>query len=176
MVKYQINDPKNLTQKELKELLAYDPFSGHFYWQQDRNQFIRKGQRAGQVNEEGYIRIKVKGRKTYAHRLAWLYVYGSWPKGEIDHIDVNPSNNSLNNLRVVSRSLNTVRQTQKSNKTSGLPVGITLHKGTGKYWVRFRKESLGLYTDLNEAVEIRNKKLDEYVKEGLREYNEQQRT
>ena len=79
MVGNYIRDPENLTQELLKKLLVYDKKTGIFYWNEDRNQYIKKGDKAGQENKEGYVRINISGRKTYAHRLAWLYEYGVWP-------------------------------------------------------------------------------------------------
>ena len=34
----------------------------------------------------------------YAHRLAWLFVYGEMPSGKIKHIDKNKANNAIDNL------------------------------------------------------------------------------
>lgn len=160
-----INDPANLTQKELKDLLFYDKETGAFIWNVDRNQHVLKGSWAGQQNEEGYIRISLKGRKTYAHRLVWFYVHGVWPDGEIDHINGKPWDNRIENLRVVNRHFNVIRQRVRKTKKSKLPKGVTLHSQSGKYWARFRKKSLGLYSTIEDAVAVLEKIRKEYYGE-----------
>ncbi|MDD0156969.1 HNH endonuclease signature motif containing protein, partial [Shigella flexneri] len=63
------------------------------------------GKVAGTISY-GYNAINIDGVRYFAHRLAWLYVYGEWPKQEIDHIDRNRRNNAISNLRDVSRVVN----------------------------------------------------------------------
>jgi hypothetical protein len=91
-----------ITQLELKELLDYNQDTGIFVWKINRNGGAKARDIAGSIHHEGYIRIQIN-KKIYAgHRLAWLYVYGSFPKLKIDHIDGNPSNNKICNLRLAS--------------------------------------------------------------------------
>lgn len=104
----------NLTAEELRSLLSYCMESGIF----SRLTGRKKGLPAGSCNR-GYFYIGLGGRNGdvfAAHRLAWLYVHGSWPIGEIDHIDGNPSNNAITNLREVSRIRNA--QNQRKPRTS----------------------------------------------------------
>ena len=54
----------------------------------------------------GHIRICIMRVKYLAHRLAWLYVTGSWPSQDIDHIDGDPTNNRFANLREVTHQEN----------------------------------------------------------------------
>lgn len=73
-----------------------------------------------------------------AHRLAWFYVNGVWPKGHIDHIDGNKTNNSIDNLRDVSRSMNLQNQKKAHRgKSSGLPLGVHLSRG-GRFMAQLR--------------------------------------
>lgn len=95
-----------LTQARLKELLHYDPATGVFINARQRGQRGAHGAVAGSKNSRGYVRIKIEGTKYFAHRLAWLHEYGIFPSAQIDHIDRNPANNKLNNLRVVTCSEN----------------------------------------------------------------------
>jgi hypothetical protein len=91
--------------EQLKERLSYCPKTGIFKWNDTvKNQC--KGTQAGQTTSQGYIRLNIEGKKILAHRLAWAYVYGSFPKGHIDHVDRNKSNNSISNLREVSKKEN----------------------------------------------------------------------
>jgi HNH endonuclease len=97
---------KNLTAERLRELMEYDADSGIFRWRTKRH--------AGRavavaVSGRGYRQISIDGERYYLHRLAVLYVTGAHPQDEVDHIDGNPRNNRLLNLRAVSRRQNAVR-------------------------------------------------------------------
>ncbi len=72
-----------LTQEELHADLNYDPETGVFTRRFSRG---RAGEEAGTVNGSGYREIRVRTQRYLAHRLAWFYVYGTWPKEQIDHI------------------------------------------------------------------------------------------
>lgn len=116
-----------LTQERLKELLHYTPDTGIFVWKVTTNTHAIKGSVAGTCNKRGYKIIGINGKKFYIHRLVWLYVYGKFPDGEIDHIDCNPKNNTITNLRVITRSGNCQNKikAQSNNLTGFLGVGRT---------------------------------------------------
>ena len=138
-----------LTQERLKERLDYDPDTGVFV-------SLGTGDSIG-VHDEGYVRITMKDRKKhYAHRLAWLYVHGKWPEGDIDHIDRNKSNNAISNLRDVPRAINIFNAPSRQDNTSGC-TGVTWCKAKQKWKVRLRTKSLGYYTDFDAAVAARKK-------------------
>jgi hypothetical protein len=67
-----------LTQERLKEVLNYDPETGIFTRAVKRHKYPA-GEKAGTVEFNGYIVIRISGKTYKAHRLAWLYVYGEWP-------------------------------------------------------------------------------------------------
>lgn len=95
-----------LTQDELKALLHYDSDTGVFTRLVRTSNAINVGDIAGTTDAKGYVIIRVKGVTHKAHRLAWLYVHGVWPSGEVDHINHDPSDNRISNLRDVSKSAN----------------------------------------------------------------------
>ena len=82
-----------LTQKRLKELLKYDPETGHFFWLVDRGG-IKAGDEDG-CKKRAYVFVSVEDKIYRAHVLAWLYMTGSFPAEFIDHKDLNKQNNSL---------------------------------------------------------------------------------
>ena len=80
---------RDLTPEQIKELLSYDPETGDFTWIKKlsgRANQIVVGSKAGNISDQGYIRIYI-GRANYrAHRLAWFFVHGEMPP-IIDHIN-----------------------------------------------------------------------------------------
>ena len=100
----------NLTAEWLRHHMAYEPVTGIFFWKV-RGAGKTVGKALGTKIWSGYITIKVAGTVYYAHRLAWFYVNGEWPSGQVDHIDRNKANNSIGNLRIATASQNSARKT-----------------------------------------------------------------
>jgi len=127
-----------LTQERLREMLSYDPETGVFRWL-----VARGGQYAGVVAgsnaHHGYQIILIFGKRYYAHRLAWLWMTGEWPKQDMDHIDGNPANNRWSNLRSVTTSQNSANRRKSRNNRSGYK-GVWKHSQTGKYYVNIKFE------------------------------------
>lgn len=117
--------------------LRYDPLTGII---------IRSntGMPAG-FNDNGYLSLKVKNKKYLAHRIAWLFVYGEFPSGPIDHIDCNRKNNAIRNLRVGSDGINQ----QNSNKF----VGVTRSRGRFKAQISIKGKSktIGIFDTFDDA-------------------------
>lgn len=101
----KISDP--ILRSELMQLIEYNPYTGIFVWK-----VSARGQRAGDIaghynKANGYVRIGFKrGVSYYAHLLAWLYMTGDWPADEIDHKDLDGSNNEWDNLREANHAQN----------------------------------------------------------------------
>lgn len=142
-----------LTQEELKRQLRYDPETGEFTWLITKPG-VRSHKRAGKTRPNGYKLISIDYTHYYSHRLAWLYMYGVWPTGDVDHINRNPSDNRIANLREVTRSLNLRNVAARKNSTTRLK-GVTLQK-SGKYraciCVNNKKQHIGLYWTIEEAA------------------------
>lgn len=141
----------DLTQDELKRILSYDAETGHFHFRMTRGGNIA-GSRAGTVCSQGYRSISVKGHLYKEHRLAWLYIYGQWPRGLIDHIDRQPSNNRIGNLREATSQQNQFNCRRK-NKTGFKGV---CSDGKGKFFasakIGSRRFHLGTYETAAEAA------------------------
>lgn len=99
-----------LTQEHLKEFLSYDAETGAFTWRVRTSNRVRVGAVAGCRHSAGYRMIRVCGKLYKAHRLAWLYIRGPWPQGEIDHINGANDDNRLANLRDVNHTENMQNQ------------------------------------------------------------------
>ena len=110
----------------------------------------------------GYIRHVRKG--IMLHRL----IIGAKDNEIVDHINRNPLDNKLCNLRIVNDSQNAVNKRIQSNNTSGYP-GITFDKKNKKWKARlnYYKKSywLGRFKDIKEAIKVREEKMNEIFKE-----------
>jgi len=87
-----------LTQERLKELLSYDPETGAFTWLLSPGP-KRKGEQAGSQHHSGYRFVKLDGKMYAEHRIAFLYVHGYFPEGDVDHINRIRNDNRPDNLR-----------------------------------------------------------------------------
>lgn len=114
---------EELTVERLRELLAYDANTGEFTWRVSCKG-TNAGDRAGTDSDEGRRHITIGYASFKAHRLAWFYIYGTWPKRLIDHINGNPADNRIENLReaTVRENMYNQRRAHKHNKTGVLGV------------------------------------------------------
>lgn len=145
-----------ISHAELVRLLAYNPETGVFTWKV-RRCGVTLGQVAGSVDKgHRYARIKVSETLYLAHRLAWFYTHGVWPKNELDHIDRDRGNNRLANLREATRSQNACNKPTYRNNRTGVR-GVCWHKQHRKYIASIqldgRSRHIGLFRDLNQAAE-----------------------
>ena len=118
-----------LTQAKLKELLDYNPDTGDFTNKAFRGLRAIPGEIAGNLNTRGYIDISIGRRKYKAHRLAWLYTYGTWPINNLDHINRSKIDNRIVNLRDVTQAQNGQNKTKHCNNSSGY-TGVIWHKAS----------------------------------------------
>jgi hypothetical protein len=146
-----------VTEKRLKEVLEYNPQTGLFTWKTKKyNNANTSG--AGCVKNGGYVSIMVDGKNYYAHRLAWVYVFGNSPIGQIDHINSIKNDNRIENLRDVSAVINMQNKVKalSSNKSTGL-LGVTYVKKNGTYTAQIRvdgkKINLGFFKTATEGYE-----------------------
>ena len=120
-----------LTAERLREVLHYNPVTGVFTWRVSRSN-VHAGDEAGSDDGNGYVQIRLF-RATYrAHRLAWLYVYGTWPEGMVDHENRNKSDNRIDNLRLADDSQNAQNTPTRSNNRSGYR-GVYWHARAKKW-------------------------------------------
>jgi hypothetical protein len=142
-----------MTTNELRNLLVYDPATGYFTWKQRVAKCIQIGSVAGNTNKTGYVTIGLCKKVYKAHRLAWLYTYGSWPDGLIDHINGVKSDNRLSNLRVVNETGNSenVRKPNKRNKSGFMGVIWYQNKWRANITVNKKTKWLGDYATPEEA-------------------------
>lgn len=155
----------SLTVDRVRQFLQYDPETGMFHWLASNSPRVKIGDQAGSVTQ-GYKNVQLDGALYRAHRLAWLHVYGEWPKRRIDHINGNGLDNRLCNLREASQSQNVANARRKITCKSGFK-GVTAH---GSRWVASigragRKMHLGVF-DTPELAHAA------YMSEAERRYGE----
>lgn len=151
---------KTLSQEALKEWLSYDLETGIFRWLKKPNRRIVIGSIAGSAiktgRHKGRTFIHVESCGYGAHRLAWLYVHGSFPKLFIDHINGDPGDNRISNLREVTAMGNSqnVRR-QRSGSTSGLLGAAKGRRGKWESTIKVNKKKryLGEFKTPQEAHE-----------------------
>lgn len=104
----------------VRDILNYDPVTGVFTWRVTRANHVKAGSMVGSRGERGVVGIGIGGKRRIAHRLAWLWMTGSLPDCQIDHIDGNPANNVWSNLR---------KATAAQNRWNSRPCGKSGAKG-----------------------------------------------
>lgn len=144
-----------LTLERLREVLRYEPENGAFFWLKDCNQKRRAGDKAGNADNKGYWCIMIDGKTYKGHRLAWLWMTESWPEREVDHINLDKSDNRWENLRAASHARNCANTPRKvTNRVGAKGIRLTT---SGKYVARIMKDQkpyhLGAFVTLKEAKE-----------------------
>lgn len=142
-----------LTAERLREAVCYDPESGSF----KQLKHARSGKSPGWKDELGYIHIRVCNKLYLAHRLAWLYVYGQWPRENLDHINGCPSDNRIANLREAPQRLN-MRNTVHKWVNSSIKKGVSFDPKRKKYRAYIKVDGKQIhkrFNTLEEAVQYR---------------------
>ncbi len=126
-----IRDRRNkgdLTVERVRELFHYDPLTGIF------TRLIRAGSAmagtiAGTQRPDSRWLLSVDGPLYLRSRLAWFYVHGEWPTPDIDHKNLDYSDDRLDNLRVATRSQNVSHR----GKWGGISKYIGVSKDHGRW-------------------------------------------
>lgn len=144
------------TQDQLKKILKYDPETGCFTWLIQRSSRRKIGDKAGYLDPGRYVRINVQGHLHYAHRLAFLYMEGAYPKNDVDHINRSKSDNRWINLRKATRTENFFNRPLGINNTSGYK-GVSFDKSKNKFsaiaTINGKSNFLGRFNSALEAHE-----------------------
>jgi hypothetical protein len=145
------------SQEYIKSILDYDSETGVFRWKKvEKFSNMKIGDIAGCLTKYNYHNIHFLGRKNRTHRLAWIYVYGVNPVNYIDHINGDPSDNRICNLREASPLENQRNaKVRKDNKTGY--KGVSFNKPSSKYYASCRingkSKHIGSFETLELAVE-----------------------
>ena len=151
-----------ITKEKLLELFTYK--DGELYWKcipNNRVDLLNK--KAGTHHGKGYTKTCINYQDYYNHRLIFMMHYGYIP-AHIDHIDGNPANNRVENLREATMAENQHNRGIQKNNSSGVK-GVSWHKHSKKWAVQMRINNqykhLGYFKDIELAelvsIEARNK-------------------
>lgn len=157
--------------RELLELFEYKDggklFGRFCDWRRKESNTRVLGKELGSKRPDGYLEITFTTKdgvrhKELVHRIIFQMHYG-WMPELVDHIDMNRSNNNVNNLRSANKSINALNTTPRKNNRTGVK-GVYQTK-YGKYeasiWLNGKKNYLGLFSSVSEAsLEIERFKSD----------------
>lgn len=164
------------TAEKVREWLDYDPETGFFHVKKKSKFKGVIGARAGSLKPHGYISIQFDGYRDYAHRLAWVWMTGTWPI-EVDHKNNDRSDNRWINLRECTRQQNNAnRSIQQKYVHHDLPRGVirVLNRGGsvsyhGRIIVDEKQIHLGSYPTPDEAHAAYSQAAKDYFGEFARE-------
>jgi hypothetical protein len=147
-----------LDQETVKKLFHYDAESGMLLWRNGNGRNVKPWQEAKAPNGHGYYSVKINNKNYHVHRIIWLYVYGCFPKEDIDHKNRIRNDNRLCNLRAVSRTDNCQNISLPSHNKSG-HLGVSWF-ATQKKWTVYIKVNkknkwLGYYKNIEDAIAAR---------------------
>lgn len=160
-----------LTQDYLKSILHYNQYTGVFTWlPRPREMFPSEcsqktwntryaGTVAGSKDKDGYVQIRYSGAMLKAHRLVFLYMQGSYPEHQVDHINGVHADNRWRNLRAVTQHEN-MRNTPRPTTNKSGYAGVRWHN-THKTWqahirgIGGAHTHLGTFTNMEDAIAAR---------------------
>jgi len=162
---------KNRTVTEaLHHRLHYDPETGVFTTAKTARS-KKHGRIVGWRDELGYIRIWVNRKLYLAHRLAWLWVHGKFPDGNLDHINGNPSDNRIANLRECNQSQNCANSIiQRKGSSTRKGVSFDKAKKSFRAYITVGRKQifLGRFLTAKEAIAVRKAAEPKYHGEFMR--------
>ncbi len=133
-----------LTQEYLHEIFNYK--DGELFWR-------KNGKKAGTLDSpNNRYQVQINRKFYKLHRIIFIMFYGYMPK-EIDHIDGNPSNNKINNLRQATSSQNNYNQKIPKTNTSGIK-GVSWDKNRNKWHVQVISEKKVVFQKRFDDIEL----------------------
>lgn len=133
--------------EELIRLFFYDAETGVLIWRVNTGKKRLIGSQAGTVRRDGYMRVGINKKDYYVHRIIWAMIYGKWPDLHIDHINGDPADNRISNLREATQSQNIANS--KSKRLKG--VCYTRGRYQAQIMVNYKYKFLGSFNTALEA-------------------------
>ena len=112
---------------------------------------------AGCINGNGYMQVNHRKRSYKVHNVIWNYHYGHIPEGySVDHIDRNPLNNALGNLRLATPREQTLNQSLSLPSSGYNNIYQNKLRWRVCFWLHGRRQELGNFITLDEAIVARD--------------------
>lgn len=142
----------NLTYEGAIEAFEYR--DGELFWKIKPAMRVYVGDKVGWLDKNAtHLRVLYKGKRVLVHRIIYLMHYGFLPD-IVDHIDRNPLNNQIENLREATKSQNCCNKKVRRDNETGIK-NVTLYKPTGKWLVKIcvdgKPKHIGYFTDIEDA-------------------------
>jgi hypothetical protein len=147
-----------ITQGILKEMFTYK--DGKLFWKIRKAVCTIIGEEAGSTDIRGYCNISIDHKKYKTHRLIFLLHHGYLPE-YIDHIDGNPTNNRIENLRECTAAQNQWNQKENTRNTSGIK-GVAWHKRVKQWQARVCVSGVRHYLGYFRSPELAAKAVKEF--------------
>lgn len=138
------------TVEAIRKQISYNPETGDIHWRYDESQSPawlgrHPGKLAGYTHKTAKYRIITLGHVKYsAHCVIWAYMTGEWPTSQVDHRDLDCSNNKWSNLRPANRSQNKANMAKPRTNTSGIK-GVSRDPRSGKWRAGITKDQIHYY-------------------------------
>lgn len=154
-----------ITAEFVRSILDYNPETGSLIWKARVPDMFAPNKRgsqewecnrwnsryaskdAGKPDAKGYLRLSIHRKFYQGSRIIWLWMTGEWPKEFIDHVNIDPADNSWINLREASRSQNGANRHIPKANTTGLK-GVHWMKANRKWLAQIRVKKRQFYLGL----------------------------
>lgn len=133
---------------DLIDALAYE--GGHLVWRAGN----KKGRAATSTYEDdGRGKVWWHGKGYAAARVVWRFVTGTDPVGEIDHINGDPSDNRIANLRDIPHWMNMENQRRAQAHGKAKLLGVSSDQGCfrARISVNGKRQHIGTFKTAEEA-------------------------
>ncbi len=149
------------TQDYLRQRFHYNVQTGALTWRrwpsaEPEWNSLWAGKVAGSYTKSSGRSVHLERQSYKESRLIWKYMTGADPTGEIDHRDLDDSNNRWDNLRDSTRTQNGTNRGGHSKL--GMPKGVNRHpnrngsKFVARIGVGYSKVYLGVFDTSEEAA------------------------
>ena len=133
-------------------LEAFDCRDGKLYWKINTNKSKNLiGKEAG-CNKHTYGTVMLDKKSYCVHRVIYCMHTGEWPE-VIDHINNNPKDHRIENLRAATHSTNNMNKVAQSNNTSGIK-NVCWNKTHNRWSVQIQAQGKRVFSKMFKNIEL----------------------
>lgn len=140
-------------------------------WRRKESNTRVSGKELGHLGPDGYLRVNFKDRFGKRHRMlvhrVIYYLYTGKLPNLVDHINRNPLDNRIENLRATDKVVNAYNTGPRKNNKTG-KKGVHFYKGKyrASIYICGKKEHIGSFERLEDACKAVDARRDEEVKQA----------